>query len=158
MGSAIIRDAERVTQEEVRMTANELETAYGGVYSTLAASLQKPVGLWLLDASDVSIQGTQIEITIVTGLDALSRNGDLENFRMAMGDMAQVAQLPEAVQARLKWDEIKAFIGQGRNVDLNKFMMTDAEFAKKQEAAMATQMANTVGTEAGVAAVQQGPQ
>ncbi|MCA3173558.1 MAG: phage tail protein [Burkholderiales bacterium] len=158
MGSAIIRDAERVTQEEVRMTANELETAYGGVYSTLAASLQKPVGLWLLDASDVSIQGTQIEITIVTGLDALSRNGDLENFRLAMGDMAQVAQLPEAVQARLKWDEIKAFIGQGRNVDLNKFMMTDAEFAKKQEAAMATQMANTVGTEAGVAAVQQGPQ
>jgi hypothetical protein len=158
MGSAIIRDAERVTQEEVRMTANELETAYGGVYSTLAASLQKPVGSWLLDASDFTVQGTEIEITIVTGLDALSRNGDLENFRLAMGDMAQVAQLPEAVQARLKWDEIKAFIGQGRNVDLNKFMMTDAEFAKKQEAAMATQMANTVGTEAGVAAVQQGQQ
>ena len=158
MGSAIIRDAERVTQEEVRMTANELETAYGGVYSTLAASLQKPVGSWLLEASDFTIQGTEIEITIVTGLDALSRNGDLENFRLAMGDIAQMATLPPDVQARFKWDEIKAFIGQGRNVDLNKFMLSDAEFAKKQAEAQANQMANTVGTEAGVAAVQQGQQ
>ena len=158
MGSAIIRDAERVTQEEVRMTANELETAYGGVYSTLAASLQKPVGSWLLDASDFTIQGTEIEITIVTGLDALSRNGDLENFRLAMGDIAQMATLPPELQARFKWDEIKAFIGQGRNVDLNKFMLSDAEFAKKQAEAQANQMVNTVGTEAGVAAVQQGQQ
>jgi hypothetical protein len=158
MGSAIIRDAERVTQEEVRMTANELETAYGGVYSTLAASLQKPVGTWLLDESDFKLQGTQIELTIVTGLDALSRNGDLENFRLAMSDMAQVAQLPETVQARLKWDEIKSFVGQGRNVDLSKFMMTDAEFAKVQEQQQASRMAETVGTEAGTAAVTQGPQ
>jgi hypothetical protein len=157
MGSAIIRDAERVTQEEVRMTANELETAYGGVYSTLAASLQKPVGVWLLDASDFTVDGTEIEVTIVTGLDALSRNGDLENFRLAMGDLSQMAQLPPELQARFKWDEIKAFIGQGRNVDLTKFMLSDAEFAQKQQQAQAEQMANTVATEAGTAAVTQGP-
>lgn len=155
MGSAIIRDAERVTQEEVRMTANELETAYGGVYSTLAASLQKPVGMWLLDEADFKLQGTQIEVTIVTGLDALSRNGDLDNFRLAMGDLAQIATLPESLQGRLKWDEVKAFIGQGRNVDLNKFMMSDAEYAKVQQQAQASRMAETVATEAGTAAATQ---
>ncbi|RPA31522.1 hypothetical protein EGC79_20515, partial [Shewanella vesiculosa] len=154
MGSAIIRDAERVTQEEVRMTANELETAYGGVYSTLPASLQNPVGVWLLDASDFSLQGTQIEVTIVTGLDALSRNGDLENFRLAISDLAQIATLPETLQARMKFDEIKAFVGQGRNVDLDKFLMTDAEYAKVQEQQQASRMAETVGTEAGIAATQ----
>jgi hypothetical protein len=158
MGSAIIRDAERVTQEEVRMTANELETAYGGVYSTLAASLQKPVGVWLLDASDFSLQGTQIEVTIVTGLDALSRNGDLENFRLAISDLVQISQLPETLQARMKFDEIKAFVGQGRNVDLDKFLMTDAEYAKVQEQQQASRMVEAVGTEAGTAAATQGMQ
>ena len=136
------------------MTATELETAYGGVYSTLAASLQKPVGVWLLDASDFSLQGTQIEVTIVTGLDALSRNGDLENFRLAISDLAQIATLPETLQARMKFDEIKAFVGQGRNVDLDKFLMTDAEYAKVQEQQQASRMVETVGTEAGIAATQ----
>lgn len=158
MGSAIIRDAERVTQEEVRMTANELETAYGGVYSTLAASLQKPVGVWLLDASDFSLQGTQIEVTIVTGLDALSRNGDLENFRLAVSDLAQISQLPEPLQKRLRFDEVKSFIGQGRNVDLDKFFITDEEYAKVIEQEQASRMVEAVGTEAGTAAATQGMQ
>lgn len=157
MGSAIIRDAERVTQEEVRMTANELETAYGGVYSTLAASLQKPVGHWLLNESDFKIQGTQIEVTIVTGLDALSRNGDLENFRLALSDLAQITSLPEPLQNRMKFDEIKAFVGQGRNVDLDKFFITDEEYKAVMEQEQASRMAEAVGTEAGVAATQQGP-
>lgn len=136
------------------MTATELETAYGGVYSTLAASLQKPVGVWLLDASDFSLQGTQIEVTIVTGLDALSRNGDLENFRLAISDLAQIATLPPTLQERMKFDEIKAFVGQGRNVDLDKFLMTDAEYAKVQEQQQASRVVETVGTEAGIAATQ----
>ena len=63
-----------------------------------------------MDASDFSLQGTQIEVTIVTGLDALSRNGDLENFRLAISDLAQIATLPETLQARMKFDEIKAFV------------------------------------------------
>lgn len=154
MGSAVIRDAERVTQEEVRLTANELETAYGGVYSTLAASLQKPVAQWLFSAIDLNLQGADLNVTIVTGLDALSRNGDLENFRLAMGDMAAVVQVPPELAARMKWEEVAAFVGQGRGVELSRFIMTDAEFAEKQAAAQADQVAQTVATEAGTAAVQ----
>lgn len=158
MGSAVIRDAERVTQEEVRLTAMELETAFGGVYSTLAGSLQLPVARWLFDAIDLKLGGSDIEVTIVTGLDALSRNGDLENFRAAMGDMAAVSQVPDNLAARVKWEAVAKFVGQGRNIDLAKFILTDAEFAQKQADAAkqqaAVQVATTTGEAMGQAAAQ----
>jgi hypothetical protein len=154
MGSAVIRDAERVTQEEVRLTANELETAYGGVYSTLAAGLQLPVALWLFDRIGQPIAGSDLRVTVVTGLDALSRNGDLENFRLAMSDMATLENVPETLRAKLKMEEIAAFVGQGRGIDLLRFVMTDAEFAATQQEAAANRVAETVTTEAGVSAAQ----
>lgn len=158
MGSAVIRDAERVTQEEVRLTAQELETSYGGVYSTLASSLQKPVARWLFDAINLNLAGADLEVTIITGLDALSRNGDLENFRLAMGDMAAIAQVPPELGARIKWEEVASFIGQGRNIDFMRFMLSDKEAQAQKQAAQASrvgeQVATEVGTQAGVAAVQ----
>ena len=158
MGSSIIRDAERVTQEEVRLTAQELETSYGGVYSTLAASVQKPVARWLFDAVNLNLQGADLDVTIVTGLDALSRNGDLENFRAAMGDMASMASVPSGLVPRIKYEEVGRFIGQGRNIDLSQFFLTDAEAQAQQEQAQASQVAQEVATTAGNAAVtpQQG--
>ena len=156
MGSAVIRDAERVTTEEVRLTATELETAYGSVYSTLASILQKPVARWLFKSIDLDLKGSDIDVTIVTGLDALSRNGDLENFRLAMGDMAAVTQVPPELAARMKWEEVAAFIGQGRGVDLTKFILADAEFAQKQQAAQQAAVEQQVTAAAGEAAVQQG--
>lgn len=154
MGSAVIRDAERVTQEEVRLTANELETAFGGVYSTLAAGLQLPVANWLFDRIGLPVLGTDLRVTVVTGLDALSRNGDLDNFRLAMQDMAALANVPESLLARMKTQEIASFVGQGRGVDLARFMMTDAEFDAVQQQAQASRAAETISTQAGVTAAQ----
>lgn len=156
MGSAVIRDAERVTTEEVRLTAMELETSYGAVYSTLAGTLQAPVARWLFKAIDLNLNGADLDVTIVTGLDALSRSGDLENFRLAMGDMAAVTSVPPELAARMKWEEVTAFVGQGRGVDLSKFIMTDAEFAQVQANAQAQAITNQVATTAGEAAVTQG--
>jgi hypothetical protein len=158
MGSAVIRDAERVTTEEVRLTANELETAYGGVYSTLAASLQKPVARWLFDQIELDVKEADLDVTIVTGLDALSRHGDLENFRLAMGDMAAVTSVPHELAARMKWEDVAAFVGQGRGVDLAKFIMTDAEYGKKQKAQQAAALAQQIATPVATAAINQGQQ
>jgi hypothetical protein len=154
MGSAVIRDAERVTTEEVRLTANELETAYGGVYSTLAASLQRPVARWLFDQIELDLKEADLKITIVTGLDALSRSGDLENFRLAMGDIAAVASTPPALQERIKWDEVGMFIGQGRNLQFTRFLMTSAEYQEQQTQQAAQRVEESVVTEAGASAIQ----
>jgi hypothetical protein len=159
--SAVTRDAERVTAEEVRLTAQELETAFGGVYSTLAPSVQKPIALWLLKAIDLELNGTQLEVTIITGLDALSRNGDLENLRAALGDLAQFAMLPPMIQARINFDKVAAFVGQGRGVNLTQFLKSEAQFQQEQVQA-ANQRVNEAGATAGAetsAQVQaQGPQ
>lgn len=158
MGSAVIRDAERVTTEEVRLTANELETAYGSVYSSLAGSLQQPVARWLFDAIELDIKKADFDLAIITGLDALSRGGDLDNFRLAMGDMAAVSTVPPELAARMKWQEVGSFVGQGRGVDLSKFIMTDAEYAATRQAAQEEQVTTDVATAAGQAAATQGQQ
>jgi hypothetical protein len=154
MGSAVIRDAERVTQEEVRLTANELETAYGGVYSTLAASLQLPVAGWLFASIGMPLASTDIKITIVTGLDALSRNGDLENFRLAMADLATISTLPETLQIRLKMGDIATFIGQGRGVDMSKFLKSEEEVQAMLQQQAQQRAAEAAATQAGVTAAQ----
>jgi hypothetical protein len=157
MGSAVIRDAERVTQEEVRLTANELETAYGGVYSTLAAGLQLPVALWLFDRVGLPISGSDLRVTVVTGLDALSRNGDLENFQRAMGIMASMTNLPPDLMGRMKVGDVASFVGQGCGVDMARFLMTDAEYSQAQAQQAAARSAEQITTEAGSAiATQQG--
>lgn len=154
MGSAVIRDAERVTTEEVRLTAQELETAYGGVYSTLATSLQKPVGEWLFKQIDLDLKGTDIDLTVVTGLDALSRNGDLENLRLALADLGGFATLPEALLVRLDFDAIAAFVGQGRNIDLLKFLKSSEQTQDDQATQAAARVEETAATAAAEAAAQ----
>lgn len=151
MGSAVTRQAERVTAEEVRLTAMELEASFGGVYSALAPSLQTPLARWLLTTSGTSIAGTDLDVAIITGLDALSRNGDLENLRLALGDLASVAQAPEQLLSRIKWQELATFIGTGRGVDLAKFLMSDDEFKQVQQAAQSQQAAGEIATAGGVA-------
>ena len=43
LNSSVQRDAERVTAEEVRFMAQELESTLGGVYSVLSQEFQLPL-------------------------------------------------------------------------------------------------------------------
>lgn len=148
MGSAVVRDAERVTAEEVRMQAMELESAFGGVYSALAPSMQEPTANWMLANADLPIAGSDLSIVIVTGLDALSRNGDLENLKLGIATLGGLVNVPEPLVARIKWQDLSDFVGQAVGVDLKRFIMSDDEFAQVQQA-MAAQQAAAAGAEAG---------
>jgi hypothetical protein len=144
MQSMVTRDAERVTAEEIRATAMELETAFGGVYSGLGNTIQLPVANWLLDAVGSSIAGTKLRLSIITGLDALSRNGDLENLRLALADLAQISALPPELQGRIKFKAIADYIGNGRGIDLAPFLKSEQEYEAylQQMQAMRVQEAN----------------
>lgn len=133
MSSQLTRDAERVTAEEIRQNAIELDTTFGGTYSTLAQTMQGKIARWLLKASDNPITGTDLKIIIITGLDALSRNGDLDNLRAAFQDLAQLSAVPPQLQSRMKYDPLVAFVGDGRGIDLRPYVMTDSEFAQYQQ-------------------------
>ena len=151
LGSAVTRDAERVTAEEIRLTAMELESSFGGVYSALAPSMQEPVATWMLANADTPVTGSDLSIVIVTGLDALSRNGDLENLKLGIATLGGLINVPEPLQMRIKWQELSDFIGQAVGIDLKRFIMTDEEFSQVQQAMQAQQAAAAAAEAGGVA-------
>lgn len=128
LGSATTRDSERTTAEEIRMNANELETAFGGVYTSLGVQLQKMVAMWCLDGVGFSVKGTEIQVSIITGLDALSRNGDLEQLRVAFNYLNEAQNGNPEFVARLKWDEYAAYVQQGTGAPVTRFVMTAQEY------------------------------
>jgi len=85
LNSSIQRQAERVTAEEVRYMAQELETALGGVYSILSQEFQLPLINLLL--ASLQRQGKMpkmpkdsVKPTVVTGIEALGRGQDLNKL------------------------------------------------------------------------------
>jgi hypothetical protein len=85
MNSSVERQAERVTAEEIRYKAQELEMALGGVYSVLSQELQVPLVKLLL--ARLTKQGKMpkfpkntVKPEIVTGVEALGRGQDLNKL------------------------------------------------------------------------------
>jgi hypothetical protein len=149
LGSSVTRDAERVTAEEIRMQANELETSLGGAYSRLAVDFQIPMAYWLLDIIGLQIGGNRVRPSIVTGLEALSRTGDLEELKLWLADMAAIAQFPEPLQAVLKMDNLARALATPRRIKIDSFLKSPEELAKEAQA-MAEQQAQQQATETGI--------
>lgn len=156
LNSAVTRDAERVTAEEIRYQAQELEMAYGGVYSRFTEDWQEPVAHLLLSRKDIKISDDSIFPVIVTGLDTLSRMGDLDNFRMFAQDLTMVSQMPEGAQARLKMGNLMTWIGNNRGLDYGVFIKTEEEIQaemqqqqEQQKAMMAEETQNQMAQDAG---------
>lgn len=137
MLSGVTRDAERVTAEEIRMQANELENSLGGAYSRLAIDMQLPMAHWLLDMQDLSIKGVKMTVSIVTGLNALSRNGDLDNLNAAVQNIAALYQQNPLALRMLKMDAILSDIMSGHGLLASRYVKTTEEV--NAEAAQAQQ-------------------
>lgn len=117
MDSAGVRNAERVTAEEIRLVARDLEMALGGVYTRLAQTFQLPVTKLLLVKIDFKIKGNKVEPIITTGLSALSRSGDLDAYRFFVQDASLIAQLDPEVRAELSIPQLLHFLAINNNLD-----------------------------------------
>lgn len=148
LNSAVTRDAERVTAEEIRFQAQELETAYGGIYSRFTEDWQMPVANMLLSRDKVEVSDQTIYPVIVTGLDTLSRLGDIDNYRMMMEDLTIIGNVPEPVQRWIDVPKLVAFVGTNRGVDYGTFMKT-ADQVKAEDAQMAAQQKDMMAEESG---------
>lgn len=137
--SEVTRDAERVTAEEIRQDAQELEMSYGGIYSRFSDDWQKQVATITLSRQDIRVGEDTIFPVIVTGLDTLSRMGDIDNYRMFIQDLSMLAALPESVQMYLKPNEVMTWVGNNRGIDYSKFTKTTEEVQQEQRAAMQQQ-------------------
>lgn len=133
LGSAVTRQAERVTAEEIRMQAIELETSLGGVYSRLAGDWQLPMAKWLLKKAGIGNMGKGFTPVVVTGLEALSRSGDLEDLRLWLMDLAQVSALPEGLQMQIRFQELALALAAPRRVKVDTFLRSEEEMAAIQQ-------------------------
>lgn len=146
MNQNAIRDAERVTAEEIRLIASELDQVHGGAYSRLARTLQRPLATDLLQ--DISPMLKGFEPLIITGLESLSRMSELDNIRGMVNDMTAVGAALQGPQGRwLNLEKITKKIVTGWGVDPNEVMNTAAEVAAEDERLMQQQAAIAAANE-----------
>lgn len=163
LNSSVTRDAERVTAEEIRYVAQELEISHGGIYSRFAEEWQLRLAILLLRRLDFKIGKDKVLYPqIITGLDSLSRAGDLDNLRLFIADLQMLESVPEDIRAVIDPARFAEYVGIRRGVDYTKFTKTATQLqadAQAQQAAMQSQvdMATTadITKEAGKQAVQQ---
>lgn len=154
LNSAVQRTGERVTAEEIRYVASELEDTLGGVYSILSQELQLPLVRVLLK----QLQATQqipelpkeaVEPTISTGLEAIGRGQDLDKLERciaAWSALAPISQDPD-----INMSVVKLRIANAIGIDTAGLLKTD-EQRQKEMAMQATQL----GMDNGAAALGQG--
>lgn len=154
LNSAVQRTGERVTAEEIRYVASELEDTLGGVYSILSQELQLPLVRVLLK----QLQATQqipelpkeaVEPTISTGLEAIGRGQDLDKLERCITAWAALA--PIAQDPDINMSVVKLRIANAIGIDTSGLLKTDEQRQKE----MAMQAAQT-GMENGAAALGQG--
>ena len=142
--SAVQRDAERVTAQEVRLMAQELETALGGVYTTLAQEYQLPVVTNLI----VSMQkrGSLPELpaavkpVILTGMDALGRNSEYQRLVEWLNVIRALPQ-PEEVAMRIDYLGLMNRLSASLGVNTDGLLLPEEQVqAMKQQMAQAAQM------------------
>jgi hypothetical protein len=149
--SAVQRDAERVTAEEIRAMAQELETALGGIYSTMSQELQLP--LIRVIVHDMTLRGrlpnlpNTVRPVITTGVEAIGRGNDLNRLSQFF-QLAREA-LGEANVARyLNVSDGLERLGASLGIDTDGLVKSEEQLQQElQQEQMAT-LAEKVGPEA----------
>jgi hypothetical protein len=145
LNSAVQRDGERVTAEEIRFMAQEIEAGLGGVYSTLAQDFQLPLVTIIMsnmerDRRIPQLPKDSIRPTIVTGIEAIGRGNDQNRLKGLLADVAETFG-PEALVSRLKVGEAIKRLGVSRQVDMEGLVKTDEEVAQEMQQAQAAALA-----------------
>ena len=146
LNTAIQRDAERVTAQEIRYMAQQLETAMGGIYSLLSQEFQLPLVTILMkrmsQTNEIpSLPKDSVKPTIITGVEALGRGNDLQKLREFVAEIGNLAQVnPQIVQSLNTQDLIKR-IATGLGIDTEGLIKSNEELMQEQEE-MQAQMQN----------------
>ena len=137
MNESVTRDAERVTAQEIRFMAQELESSsLSGIYSKLSKKVSKRIVTWVMQELNVKFQG--IDVNVVTGLDALGRSQELQRldeFVTRAANMNMMAWINEAELVQRQ----AALIG----IDTTGLIKTPNQVAQERQQAAQAQAEQT---------------
>lgn len=144
LNQAIQRNAERVTAEEIRFMAQELDSLLGGIYSTLSLEFQLPFLRRLILQLErkgrlPAVPKKALRPVIVTGLDALGRGAELDNLRALVKDIVDLGG-PQALDTYVSFDDLLKRLSTARGVKADGLIkpaeVVAQEQAQKQQLAM----------------------
>lgn len=143
VASSVARESERTTATEIRYMASDLEETLGGVYSILSLELQKPLATLLLANSKIPMDG--IDAVIVTGIEALGRNNELDKLRQFNAFLQELGS-PEIVLQRLNIDNYIATIGSSLSLDTSNLIKSNEQIQQEQAQAQEQALAQQAGS------------
>lgn len=138
LNSSVQRQAERVTAEEVRYMAQELETALGGIYSVLSQEFQLPLVNLLLakmqkEGKMPKFPKDTLKPQIVTGLEALGRGQDLNKLQAFLQYLQPLGQ--QVIAQELNIDDYIDRLGASLGIDTQGLIKSPEQKQQEQMAA-----------------------
>ena len=154
MKAAIQRDAERVTAEEIRQMAQDLEEALGNHYSIMCKDFQRAyvkITFFHLkkekkNALPDLIRDKNVKLTVTTGLEALGRSSDLNKLVTFLDIMTKIA--PALQQLGGKVEKVANDVAASLNLDIEGMFYSEEERQQQAQAMQQQELLKTVAPNA----------
>lgn len=147
LNSSVQRNGERVTAEEIRYMAGELEESLGGIYSILSQEFQLPLVRVLM--RQMSSAGKLPELpkdlvkpTVTTGMEALGRGQDLNKLNMFFQNLAPLGA--EVLQRYMNIDDYIKRVGTSLGIDTGGLIKSKEQIELETRQAQMQQLGQTV--------------
>ena len=138
-----VRQSERTTAEEVRMTQMELEQQLGGLFSVLTTEflvpyLNRKLSVFQKTGEIPKIPKGIVQPTIVAGVNALGRGQDRESLGQFLTTISQTMG-PEATQQYINPEEVIKRLAAAQGIDILNLVRSMQEVQGEQQAAVQQQ-------------------
>ncbi len=139
-----VRDSERTTAEEVRMTQMELEQQLGGLFSLLTVEflvpyLNRKLNVFQKLGKIPRVPKDLVKPTIVAGINALGRGQDRESLQAFLMTIAQ-SMGPEAIGTFINQEEVIKRLAAAQGIDVLNLVRSMQEIQQERQAAQQAQM------------------
>ena len=136
---ADVRDSERTTAEEVRLTALQIENSLGSIYSVLQTTFQVPYVSRKLDILQREkklpmLPKELVKPVMTVGLAAVGRGNDLEQLVRFTTTLGQTMG-PESLATYVKPTELIKRLAYSMGIDTLGLIKSEEELAQEQQAA-----------------------
>ena len=133
-----VRNSERTTAEEVRMTQMELEQQLGGLFSLLTVEflvpyLNRKLNVFQKSGEIPRLPKKLVKPTIVAGINALGRGQDRESLQAFLTTIAQTMG-PDSIGQFINQEEVIKRLAAAQGIDILNLVRSMQEVQQEKQA------------------------